>query len=107
MMIQPAKTAPTVDRKVPEMPELREVAGKVTGQLFFGKFLQEAHGSSLKGKYMHGGRSEEMFQSQLDSIYAESMGKNMKGGPAESIYNRLAPQAARLSRLEASQELNR
>jgi len=52
--------------------------------------LQSARNTSLKGKYGHGGRGEEMFTAQLDAVFAESMAASSRFGLVDEIYNRMA-----------------
>jgi len=67
---------------------LRQAVDEMVGVTFFGPMLKMAHNSALKGKYGHGGRGEEMFQAQLDMELARRVGRGMKNGLSESIYQR-------------------
>ena len=58
----------------PARSALRRVANEVVGQVFYGTLLRQLRSSSLKGKYGHGGRGEEVFQAQLDQFLAERAG---------------------------------
>ena len=55
--------------------ELREAFGQFVGETFFGQMLSAMRKTVGKDPYFHGGRAEEMFQSQLDQVMAEEMSK--------------------------------
>ena len=46
--------------------ELREAFGDFVGQTLFGTLMSSMRQSVGKPAYMHGGRTEEVFQQQLD-----------------------------------------
>lgn len=72
--------------------QLRGIVNEVVGVTFFGPMLKTAHNSVLKGKYGHGGRGEEVFQSQLDMEFARSIGHGVRTDLAESLYRKLTRQ---------------
>ncbi|HVP10116.1 MAG TPA: hypothetical protein VMV94_02900 [Phycisphaerae bacterium] len=55
--------------------DVRTRVGEFVGSIFYGTLLREAQKSSLKGKYMHGGRGEEVFQGQLNQEIAKKLGR--------------------------------
>jgi len=69
-----------------QLEKLRTTAGQVVGSVFYGTLLKELRQSSLKGDLGHGGRGEEVFQAQLDQIYAEQVGKSSRFDLVDSIY---------------------
>ena len=70
--------------------KLREVVEQLVGVTFFETMLKMAHNSPFKGEYGHGGRGEEVFTSQMDSLLAERLGKSGRFGLVEATYRRLA-----------------
>jgi len=69
--------------------ELRKQIGEFIGITFYGTMMKTMHNSDVKGKYGHGGRGEEVFQSQLDFELAKRMGHSQNNSLAEALYNRL------------------
>lgn len=68
---------------------LREKVDEFVGLAFFGNLLQIAQNSPLKAKYGHGGRGEEVFQSQLNIELAREAGRSGRLGVGEAIYERI------------------
>ncbi len=54
-------------------PELRKAFNDFVGQTFFGQMLGAMRKTVDKSAYMHGGRTEEVFQAQLDQVLAEKL----------------------------------
>jgi hypothetical protein len=54
---------------------VRARVGEFVGSIFYGTLLREAQKSSLKGKYLHGGRGEEVFKGQLNEELARKLGR--------------------------------
>lgn len=52
---------------------LREAFDDFVGQTFFGQLLQAMRKTTGKPAYFHGGRGEEVFQSQLDQVIVERL----------------------------------
>jgi hypothetical protein len=77
---------------------LREMAGKVVGEAFYGTLLRTMRNSKLKGEIGHGGRGEEVFQAQLHGIYAERMGMARRQPLVDAIYRTYAKQVEGLAR---------
>lgn len=92
MMTTPA---PSKDAR---LEKLREMAGKVVGEAFFGTLLRTMRNSKLKGEIGHGGRGEEVFEAQLHGIYAERMGTARRQPLVEAIYRAYAKQVEGLAR---------
>jgi hypothetical protein len=84
-------TAIPADAKQHEVM-LRQLVDEVVGTTFFEPMLKSAHNSVLKGKYGHGGRGEEIFQGQLDSEFARSVGRGVKTDLGEALYRKLTRQ---------------
>jgi hypothetical protein len=53
----------------------RETFDKFVGETFFGQMLKALRSTVDKPAYFHGGRGEEVFQTQLDQMLAERMSK--------------------------------
>jgi Rod binding domain-containing protein len=81
-----------------DLRRLREAVGSAVGSMFFGTLLKTMRESRIRGMYGHGGRGEEIFAAQLHDVYAQRLGQNLKGGPAEAVYRRLEAQQRRISR---------
>lgn len=56
--------------------ELREAFTDFVGQTLFGSMLSSMRKTQGKPAYMHGGRTEEVFQQQLDQHIVEDMTKS-------------------------------
>jgi Rod binding domain-containing protein len=55
--------------------ELREAFDNFVGQTFFQQMLSAMRKTVDKPAYFHGGRTEEVFQGQLDQVLSEHMTK--------------------------------
>ena len=64
-----------------ESPELKKVFTEFVGQTLFGSMLASMRKSVGKPAYMHGGRTEEVFQKQLD----QEIVKELTDASAESL----------------------
>lgn len=54
-------------------PELKEAFEDFVGQTFFTEMIKAARTAQQKPAYFHGGRAEEVFQSQFDQMLSERM----------------------------------
>lgn len=54
-------------------PEMKKAFTDFVGQTMFGQTLASMRKSLDKPAYFHGGRAEEVFQSQLDQIMTEKL----------------------------------
>lgn len=90
--ISATTSTPTATEGSKQNTSLRRMVDEVVGLTFFGPMLKTAHNSVLKGKYGHGGRGEEVFQSQLDMEFARNVGRGVKTDLAESLYRKLTRQ---------------
>ena len=59
--------------KPPERSELQETFTEFVGQTLFGSMLASMRKSVGKPAYMHGGRTEEIFQKQMDQLIVEDL----------------------------------
>ncbi|MDR0610641.1 MAG: rod-binding protein, partial [Planctomycetaceae bacterium] len=56
-----------------EEKRFRDVLHQFVGQTLFGQMLKSMRATQEKNPYFHGGRAEEIFQSQLDMVLTEKM----------------------------------
>ena len=56
-----------------QRPALREAFNDFVGQTFYGQLIGSMRKTVGKPAYFHGGRAEEIFQSQMDQQLAEHM----------------------------------
>jgi hypothetical protein len=73
----------TSDAKAAEQSELQEAFTEFVGQTLFGSMLASMRKTVGKPAYMHGGRTEEVFQKQLDQKIVEELTE----ASAETIAN--------------------
>ncbi len=57
----------------PQRPSIREAFNDFVGQTFYGQMISAMRTTVGKPAYFHGGRSEEIFQAQMDQQLAEHM----------------------------------
>jgi len=75
MTVQPTGVvASPADRATRDTSKLRETAGSVVGNVFYGTLLKQMRESGIQGEYGHGGRGEEVFAAQLHNLLAERLG---------------------------------
>ena len=92
MEIRPAlpQTQPTVDLaplpKPPERSETQEAFTQFVGQTLFGSMLASMRKSVGRPAYMHGGRTEEVFQKQMDQLIVEDLTKASADTIADPMY---------------------
>jgi peptidoglycan hydrolase FlgJ len=56
--------------------KLRQTFDAFVGETLFGQMLKQMRKSVSKTPYFHGGRTEEVFQQQLDQVIAEKMSRS-------------------------------
>lgn len=67
--------------------ELRETFQQFVGQTLFGSMLSSMRDSVGTPAYMHGGKTEEVFQSQLDQYIVDDMSKASAGTIADPMFD--------------------
>ena len=72
--------------------ELRERFTQFVGETFFGQMIKSMRAMTDKPAYFHGGRAEEVFQSQLDQKLAEHLTEASADRFAEPLFERQFPQ---------------
>ncbi len=100
----------TASRTAPESAattKLRRSADKLVGTVFYGTLLRQMRSSSLKGKYGHGGRGEEIFQAQLDQLFAENAGQARTSSISDAIVREFQRQAEAMQRFNQDQNAGR
>ena len=66
--------------------ELRDRFDQFVGESLFGQMLQSMRKSLGKPAYFHGGRAEEVFQSQLDQLLVEKISDASSEQITEPMY---------------------
>jgi hypothetical protein len=85
------------DLRAPQAPEdskhddseLREAFHSFVGQTLFGQMLQAMRKTVDKPAYFHGGRTEEIFQQQLDQVLAEKIADASSERLSDPMYSLL------------------
>ncbi|PQO39648.1 hypothetical protein DTL21_02565 [Bremerella cremea] len=70
--------------------ELRDRFDQFVGESLFGQMLQSMRKSLGKPAYFHGGRAEEVFQSQLDQLLVEKISDASAEQITEPMYELFA-----------------
>ena len=78
-------TAPHLQPQ-PEQDQLREKFTEFVGQTMFGSMLASMRKSVGKPAYFHGGRTEEVFQKQLDQVFVEELTESSAEAIADPMY---------------------
>ncbi|UCG31929.1 MAG: rod-binding protein [Phycisphaerales bacterium] len=68
---------------------LTRKAREFVGLTFFAPLLKQASDPVLKGKYLHGGRGEQVFRGQLNELLAMRIGQSSRLGIAEALVRQL------------------
>jgi hypothetical protein len=71
--------------------ELRERFTQFVGETFFGQMIKSMRATTGKPAYFHGGRAEEVFQSQLDQKLAEHLTEASADRFAEPMFEQQFP----------------
>ncbi|TWU59845.1 Rod binding protein [Rubripirellula tenax] len=82
--MQPAASAPDLSG---EPSELREAFTDFVGQTLFGSMLTSMRKTVGKPAYMHGGRTEEVFQEQMDQHIVEDLTKSSAHSIADPMFD--------------------
>jgi len=94
--VNPSPTPVTVGSPVQD--RLRDAMDQVVGETFYGTLLRSLRSSSLRGPYGHGGRGEEVFQAQLDQIFATEAGRARSSSLSEAAVRRYMAQQEAIDR---------
>jgi Rod binding domain-containing protein len=82
------------DDEVAGAKKVQETFTQTIAEPLFRQMLKSMHETVGKPAYFHGGRGEEMFQSQLDQVLAEQMAKSDGGSFTDSMFALQFPQQA-------------
>lgn len=82
--------------------ELRDRFDQFVGESLFGQMLQSMRKSLGKPAYFHGGRAEEVFQSQLDQLLVEKISDASAEQITEPMYELFA---ANMGQRQAASDL--
>ncbi|MDR1963596.1 MAG: rod-binding protein [Planctomycetaceae bacterium] len=83
------KTKTKMETETPESDEdrrFRDVLHQFVGQTLFGQMLKSMRATQEKNPYFHGGRAEEIFQSQLDMVLTDKMTQATSKTLSEPMY---------------------
>lgn len=94
-----AKTKP---QSVSDAQQVRDAFASFIGETFYGQMMKSMRSTLEKPAYFHGGRAEEMFQSQLDQQLAQEWSTQSGDRFAEPMFEQQFPEYARVLR-EAKQ----
>ncbi len=67
--------------------DMRRNVGEFVGNIFYGTLIRQMHASSLKTKYLHGGRAEDAFQGQLGIEIAQRLGRSLNNPIADRLFH--------------------
>jgi peptidoglycan hydrolase FlgJ len=81
-----ARSIEAKEKQADEPSELREAFNNFVGQTLFGQMLKSMRSSVGKPAYIHGGRTEEIFQAQLDNIITEDLTKSSASSYADPMF---------------------
>jgi hypothetical protein len=84
-----AATLPPTEIKPPPTggdSQLREPFTQFVGETLFGSLLASMRATQGKPAYLHGGRTEEVFQGQLDQAIVEQLTEASADTIAEPMY---------------------
>lgn len=78
---------PAIRTNQPESDaQLKQAFYDFVGQTFYGHLMAAMRKTVPKSTYFHGGRAEEVFQNQLDQVFAENMARASAHTFAEPMY---------------------
>lgn len=78
---------PAAPRLSGRRADMRRNVGEFVGNIFYGTLIRQMHASSLKTKYLHGGRAEDAFQGQLGIELAQRLGRSLNNPIADRLFN--------------------
>ena len=94
MNVPPIKSLPVAttqhsqpELSAPEGADLKEAFTQFVGQTLFGSMLASMRSTVGKPAYMHGGRTEEVFQQQLDQKIVENLTEASASTIAEPMFD--------------------
>jgi peptidoglycan hydrolase FlgJ len=95
--IKPLRPSPaSAEQQTEAAKEVRDTFRKFVGEAFFGQMLKAMRSTQGKPAYFHGGRAEEVFQSQLDQVMSEHMTEASADKIADPMFRQQFPRQAAL-----------
>jgi hypothetical protein len=89
--------------------ELRETFDQFVGETLYGQMLKSMRKSLGKPAYFHGGRGEEVFQSQMDQLLVEQVSKasasSISGPMYELFAGRFSPDSGQAGEFQGAGEI--
>ena len=82
----PTAPAPTPESQNQGSEELQESFKQFVGQTLFGQMLSSMRKTVEKPAYFHGGKTEEVFQQQLDRVLVEEITEASADQIADPMY---------------------
>ncbi len=70
-----------------EDKQVRELLHQFVGQVLFGQMIKSMRATQEQNPYFHGGRTEEIFQGQLDEVLTKELTKSSASSLSEPMYN--------------------
>lgn len=92
------------NRQRQEAEEVQQKYRQFVGEMFFGQMMKALRSAQQKPAYFHGGRAEEVFQSQLDQLIAEEMTEASAAEIADPMFRQQFPREAELLKAESQLE---
>ena len=95
----------TSSQSVKNAERVYDAFSKFVGETFYGQMTKSMRSTVDKPAYFHGGRGEEVFQSQLDQQLAQEWAEQSGDRFAEPMFEQAFPEHAQVLR-EARQAAN-
>ncbi len=85
-------------QSVADAEQVHDAFSSFIGETFYGQMMKSMRSTLDKPAYFHGGRAEEMFQSQLDQQLATEWAEQSGERFAEPMFEQQFPQYAKILR---------
>ena len=102
-MIESIHALNAVPTAAEKATEVRDAFTNFVGQTFFAQMMKAMRSAQGKPAYFHGGRAEEVFQSQFDQTLVETMSRASADRFSGPIFEHQFPQHAAVLRAAAAQ----
>ena len=90
------KSAVNQPKSVEEAQELHDTFSNFIGETFYGQMIKSMRSTVDKPAYFHGGKGEEVFQSQLDQQLAQEWAAESGDRFAEPMFKQQFPDHAKV-----------
>ncbi len=94
--LRPEPASP--QQQLAKAKHVQETFRQFVGESFFGQLMKSMRSTQGKPAYFHGGKAEEVFQSQLDQTLAEEMTASSADQIADPMFRQQFPKEAELIR---------